>query len=144
MDLSKAFHCLPKDILLSKLSEYGLSNDSVKLLKSSLTDGKQQAKLSGTVSSWSVIKRCPKGYHIRPMFVYFFINALFYFLKYRTCYKYADDNTVSSSTPDFDELIQVLQSESQMLLDWFQDNYMQTNPDKLQAIATRRGLLVKI
>ena len=26
------------------------------------------------------------------------------------------------STPDFDELIQVLQSESQILFDWFQDN----------------------
>ena len=57
MDLSKAFDCLPHDILLSKLSAYDLSNDSVNLLKSYLADGKQQVKLSGIVSSWSVIKR---------------------------------------------------------------------------------------
>ena len=40
-------------------------------------------------------------------------------------YNYTDDNTVSFSTPEFDELIQVLQSESQILLDWFQDKCMQ-------------------
>ena len=50
-------------------------------------------------------------------------------------YNYADDNIVSFSTPDFDELIQVIQSESQILLDWFQDNSMQANSDKFQAIA---------
>ena len=53
-------------------------------------------------------------------------------------YKYADDNTVSFGTPCFDELIQVLQSESQILLDWFQDNSMQANPDKFKAIAVRK------
>ena len=43
--------------------------------------------------------------------------------------------TVSFSTADFDELIQVLQSESQILLDRFQEKYMQANPDKFQVIA---------
>ena len=33
MDLSKAFDCLPHDILLSNLYAYGLCNDSVNLLK---------------------------------------------------------------------------------------------------------------
>ena len=42
---------------------------------------------------------------------------------------------MSLSTPDFDELMQELQSESQILIDWFQDNSIQANPDKFQAIA---------
>ena len=48
MDLSKAFDCVlhDHDILLSKLSAYGLSNDSVNLLNSYLTDIKQQIKLT--------------------------------------------------------------------------------------------------
>jgi hypothetical protein len=42
MDLSKAFDCLPHDILLSKLAAYGLSSQSVKLLENYLTGRKQQ------------------------------------------------------------------------------------------------------
>ena len=56
MDLSKAFDCLPYDILLSKLSAYGLCNESVNLLKSYLSGRTQQVKLNGIVSSWSAIK----------------------------------------------------------------------------------------
>jgi hypothetical protein len=37
MDLSKAFDCLPHNILLDKLSAYGVSPHSVALLKSYLS-----------------------------------------------------------------------------------------------------------
>ena len=37
MDLSKAFDCLPHDILLSKLVVYGLSSQSARLLENYLT-----------------------------------------------------------------------------------------------------------
>ena len=42
---------------------------------------------------------------------------------------------MSFSKHDFNKLIQVIQSESQILLNWFLENYMQANPDKFQAIA---------
>jgi hypothetical protein len=40
MDLSKAFDCLPHDILLDKLSAYGMSTDSVVFVKSLLPNRK--------------------------------------------------------------------------------------------------------
>jgi hypothetical protein len=52
MDLSKAFDCLPHDILLCKLSAYGLSPKSVELLRNYLTGRKQQIKLQGDLSSF--------------------------------------------------------------------------------------------
>ena len=62
MDLSKAFDCLPHNILLSKLSAYGLSEDSVLLLKSYISDHKQQIKISSVVSSWANFnKGVPQG-----------------------------------------------------------------------------------
>jgi hypothetical protein len=56
MDLSKAFDCLPHDILLDKLSAYGMSTDSVSLLESYLSNRKQQIKINGILSSWSAHK----------------------------------------------------------------------------------------
>ena len=62
MDLSKAFDCLPHDMLLSKLSAYGLSSKSVSLLGNYLSFRKQQVKIQGVVSSWSGIKKgSPSG-----------------------------------------------------------------------------------
>jgi len=48
IDLSKAFDWLPHDILLSKLADYELSSQSVKLLESYLTGRKQQIILQGS------------------------------------------------------------------------------------------------
>jgi hypothetical protein len=50
-------------------------------------------------------------------------------------YNYADDNTLSFSSPDYDFLISTLEAESQVLIDWFKDNKMQANPDKFQVLA---------
>ena len=144
MDLSKAFDCLPHDILLSKLSAYGLCNESLNLLKSYLSGRTQQVKLNGIVSSWSAIKKgVPQGSILGPLSFNVFINDIFYFLEHGTLYNYADDNTVSFSTPDLDKLIQILQSESQILLNWFHENCMQANPDKFQAIAVGEKTFAK-
>jgi hypothetical protein len=48
-----------KNIFRSKLSAYGLSPNSVKLLQNYLTGRKQQIKLQGVLSSWADIQ---KGY----------------------------------------------------------------------------------
>ena len=40
MDLSKAFECLPYNLLLLKLEAYGLSKNSLKLLQSYLENRK--------------------------------------------------------------------------------------------------------
>ena len=57
MDLSKAFDCLPHDILLDKLSAYGMSTDSVSLLESYLSNRKQQIKINSILSSWADIQK---------------------------------------------------------------------------------------
>ena len=45
-------------------------------------------------------------------------------------YNYADDNTLSFCSPDYDVLISTLESESVQLIHWFKENKMQANPDK--------------
>ena len=47
---------------------------------------------------------------------------------------YADDNTLSFSHKNKDNLIETLEKESRSLIEWFNTNQMQANPDKFQAI----------
>jgi hypothetical protein len=62
MDLSKAFNCLPHDILIYKLSTYGLSDYATKLLLSYLSNRKQQIKIGNIVSTWANIQKdVPQG-----------------------------------------------------------------------------------
>jgi hypothetical protein len=44
MDLSKAFDCLPHDLLMLKLKAYGLSENSLKPLNSYLENRRQRIK----------------------------------------------------------------------------------------------------
>ena len=135
MDLSKAFDCLPHDILLCKLSVYGLSEDAVKLMSSYLTDRKQQIKIGTVISSWSKInKGVPHGSILGLLLFNVFVNDIFYFIHRGKLYNYAD-NTLSHQSPDYDFMISVLQTESEVLIEWFFKNLMKANPDKFQAIA---------
>ena len=106
MDLSKAFDCLPHDILLCKLSAYGLSPKSVELLRNYLTGRKQQIKLQGDLSSWADIQKgVPQDSILGPLLFKIFINDIFYFIEYGTLYNYADDNTLSYVNDNYEKLI---------------------------------------
>ena len=110
-----------------------LTKNATKLTASYLSDRKQQIKIGNVVSSWEEIK---KGVHqgsiLGPFLFNDFINNFFYFIKNCDLYNYADDNTLSFHSPNFDEIIKVLQEEGNMLIDWFYFNCMQANPNTFQ------------
>jgi hypothetical protein len=104
VDLSKAFDCLPHDILLCKLSAYGLSQKSVELLRNYLTGRKQQIKLQGDLSSWADIQKgVPQGSILGPLLFKFLLTTSFIFIEYGTLYNYADDNTLSYVNDNYEK-----------------------------------------
>ena len=81
MDLSKALDCLSHDILLSKLSAYGPSKNVVSLMKSYLSDRKEQIRIYGAVSSRAKLnKGVPRYSILGPLLFNVFINDIFYFI----------------------------------------------------------------
>ena len=96
MDLSKAFDCLPHDLLLAKLKAYGANEEPCNLMGSYLSNRHQRVKNVKNVSSWStIIKGVPQGSILGSLLFNIFINDIFYFVTKTTLYNYADDNTVS-------------------------------------------------
>ena len=136
MDLSKAFDCLPNDLLIMKLGCYGVSNQALNLLSNYLSNRKQCVKLGSNLSSFKdIYKGVPQGSILGPVMFNIFIHDLFDFVHKCDLYNYADDNTLSCSDANIENVVESLESDSQSLINWFSDNQMQANPDIFQAIA---------
>ena len=61
-------------------------------------------------------------------------NDLFFSILIASVLNFADDNTLSAFAENVSKLINILQSESEVINDWFKKNQMMVNPDKFQVI----------
>ena len=70
MDLSKAFDCIPHDLLAAKLAAYGLSEDVVTFVHSYLKPRKQGVKINDTESVFQILlSGIPQGSILDPHFI---------------------------------------------------------------------------
>ena len=135
MDLSKAFDCVPHDLLIAKMHAYGFDYDTLNLFLSYLKNRKQGVKVNNSISHlMTMISGVPQGSILGPILFNLFINDLVFFMKHSDLINYADDNTISAWANSIQELILTLESESETAIKWFRDNEMIVNPDKFQAI----------
>ena len=135
MDLSKAFNCLPHDLLIAKLAAYGFDRKTLKLFHSYQKDRKQVVKIKGFVGILKeIISGVPQGSILGPILFNRFINDLFYFVDGENLHNFADDNTLSDQADGIGELAESLQYLCEVANDWMDQNNMIANPSKFHAI----------
>ena len=141
MDLSKAFDCIPHDLLIGKLRAYGLSVKACTLVSSYKSDLKHTVQLGRHYSEWSnITKGVPQGSIRGRLLFNVFINDIFHALGRSSLYNYADDNTLSYAHHNAETVILTLQQDCSSLLGWFHENQMKVHPHKCQAISfDKRG-----
>ena len=133
MDLSKAYDCLPHDLIIAKFEAYGLSKSSLSLLLDYLTSRKQRVKIGSSYSIWNEIKRgVPQGSILGPLLFNAFINDIFMFIEKTEICNFADDNTIYDCGEDLSNILENLKHDLITLLKWFRINSLQGNPGKFQ------------
>ena len=131
MDLSKAFHTINYELLIAKLHAYGFSKESLKLIKSYLSNHWQRTKVSLSFSSWSkLILGLPQGSVLGPLLFNIYINNLFSLTELTGVCNYADSTTFHACDLNLEYLVRRLEHDSVLAIQWFQRNCVKLNQDK--------------
>ena len=93
-DLSKAFDCLPHNLMVVKLNAYGFLIELLKLIKSYLTERKQRIKMNDQFDSWlDIVVGVPIPILGPLLFNNIFLCDIFLFCNDMDFASYADNNT---------------------------------------------------
>ena len=122
--------------MIAKLHAYGVDSQSCMMIANYFMERKQRVKLANVKSNWmTVMKGAPQGSLMGPFCYNVHSNDLLHLLT-GMCdvYNYADDNTVCCKGNDVGRVQIQLQSVTNDMLKWFEENMMKANPEKFQYI----------
>ena len=109
------------------------------MIYSHLKGRKQYVKINNTYSDYNeIISGVPQGSILGPILFNLSINYLFFFIKTVSLHNFADDNTLSAWGETVSKLIDTLESESNIAINWFTKNQMIINPEKFRNIILDR------
>ena len=133
MDLSKAYDCLPHDLLAAKFEAYGINKTGLNLMHNFLSSRKQRTKINCSYSDWyDIVRGLPQGSILGQLLFDLFINYVFLFIESTNICNFADHNTIYSCQNDVKTVLGDLRYDMITLLRWFKENTMKANLKKFQ------------
>ena len=113
MDLSKAFDCLPHDLLLAKMAAFGFGPWSLKLFSNYLNNRKHRVRIGSSISEFlEILLRVPQGSVLGPILFNIFVNDL---LASVTESNFADDNPLYAGDADSESVVRRLKNDLQLV-----------------------------
>ena len=147
VDLKKAFDTVDHDILLEKLSHYGIKNTEHKWFSSYLGNRRQCCRVNGITSNFENITcGVPQGSCLGPLLFLLYINDLPCVLKCSKVTMYADDTSLAHSAKDIEDITSTMNAELENLKVWLHGNKLSLNVAKTTSmlIGTRHTINDKL
>ena len=135
IDFQKAFDTVDHNILLEKLSYYGIRGSAHEWFRSYLS-GREQFVEFDNVSSNVLKVQCgvPQGSNLGPLLFLIYINDLAFVSPKLFAILFADDSNFFYTDKNIDNLFDTLNSELDKIVKWLNANKMSLNVDKTHYI----------
>ena len=144
LDLAKAFDTVNHNILLRKLTHYGIRGNILQWIRNFLSNRQQRVKFYGTKSSLKNITcGVPQGSILGPLLFLIYINDLSTLSDTTFTIMFADDTSIFIQGNNIDEMENVLNSEIKKLSLWLNINKLSLNIQKTHTVTFSNTISIR-